>query len=287
MAVGRFRPRAARRRRPHTLLTAVAAAFVALVAGGCGLVKDAIETTDDTDTTEVAQETTVPPFDADVYCSMSHEADDLNAAFTDFDDPAALEGFFGELTDLLNEATPPPEIAAQFETLRRAYVDLDAELAAGNYDAAVLGSSPILSDANVNAAIAAVDQHDLALCGPSPSDQAEEAAGEDELAEEGTGDGGDGTAEGSTDPFEEALATGDFSALEAVLGTEAGRQAFIEGLTGASPNVTAEQAGCFLDNSEMFVLAEMSVDPSNLSEEAETSFLATLETCEIPLSAFG
>jgi len=279
MFVGRVRRRAAQRR-PSSKATAIAATVCTIMlATSCAAVEDAIGSSDASETTveeQAVTTTAAPVFEPDAYCALSHEADQLNAGFTAFDDPAALEAFFGQLVGLLNEATPPPEVQAQFVTLRTAYVDLQTQLAAGGYDPAVLSTSPILSDATVNAAITAVDQHDLALCGVAPGLESEAAAGDEPVE-------GDGTA---SDPFAEALATGDFSAMEEVLATEVGRQAFIEGMTETSPGVTAEQAACILDNSDIAVLAEMSMTPDNLSPESVEAFLATLEVCGVELSAF-
>lgn len=252
-----------------------------LVLASCGAIEDAIGGDDTEETVEAIETTTttaVPVFEADAYCALSHRADVINAEFTAFDDPALLEGFFTSLTGLLNQAVAPPEIEPQFTTFRTAYVDLQAQLEAGAYSIEVLQASPILSDANVNAAITAVDEHDLALCGVAPG-LPEEAAPEPEPAETDPG-------VGASNPFSAALASGDFTAVEELLGTEVGRQAFIEGFVNTSPAITEEQAGCFLDNSDIEVLAAMSVDPDNLSDEAVQSFLATLETCDIPLSAF-
>lgn len=258
---------------------------LALVLASCGAVEDALGQSDDT--TEVAEEaatttapttTAVPVFEADAYCALSHEADVINSEFSAFDDPALLETFFTSLNGLLGQAVPPPEVEAQFVTLRTAYVDLQAQLQAGAYSIDVLQASPILSDANVNAAITAVDEHDLALCGVAPGLDVpvEEAAPEAEPEPE----------TGSDNPFSAALASGDFTAVETLLNSEAGREAFIEGFVSTSPGITAEQAGCFLDNSDIQLLAEMSVDPGNLSDEAVAGFLAALDACDIPLSAF-
>lgn len=253
---------------------------LALVLTSCGAIGDAIGGSEDTleVPVEAAETTTTVAevFDADAYCSLSHEADQINAGFTAFSDPILLEGFFTSLTGLLNQATPPPEIVAEFTTFRTAYVDLQAQLEAGSYSIEALQASPILSDANVNAAIAAVDTHDLALCGVAPGLEppAEEAAPADPAAET------------SGNPFSAALESGDFTAVEQLLSTDIGRGAFIEGFVSTSPGITAEQAGCFLDNSDIQLLAEMSVDPGNLSDEAVAGFLAALDACGIELSAF-
>lgn len=259
---------------------------IALVSASCGTIEDALGGDDDaetlgvTDTTEETPEATTttvaPVFDPDAYCALSHEADVINAEFTAFDDPVQLESFITSLTGLLNEATPPPSIADEFVRFRTAYVDLQAQLEAGAYSIEVLQTSPILSDANVNAAITAVDAHDLELCGVAPGLEA---------AEEATPDDGAGEVP-SDNPFAEALASGDFSAIEALLATDVGRDAFIEGFIGNAEGVTAEQGGCFLDNADIAVLAEMSVDPSNLTDESVTAFLEALDACDIPLSAF-
>ncbi len=273
-----FVERATRRARRARAAFTVAIGLLMISAAGCAAVEDAIgsesdDTVEEAATTTSAAATTAPAFDQDVYCSLSHEADQLNAAFNDFDDPVALEGFIDALVGLLQQATPPPEIGSQFAVLRTAYVDLRTVLQAGDYDSSVLASSPILSDATVNAAITSVQDHDLALCGPA----AVIDGGGVEAA------GGDDTA---TDPFSEAIASGDFSAMEEILNTEVGRAAFIEGFIRTSPGVSAEQAACFLDNTDIAILAEMSVNPDDLSPEAVSGFLATLDTCDIPLSAF-
>ncbi len=255
---------------------------LALVLASCGAIGDALgDSEDETASVEATDTTLAPVFDADIYCSLSHEADQINADFTAFDDPAQLEGFFTSLTDLLNQAVPPPEITTEFTTFRTAYVDLQAQLEAGAYSLEALQASPILSDANVNAAITAVDAHDLALCGAAPglAPPVEEAAPDPDAVEPDAG--GD-----NENPFSDALASGDFTAVEALLNSETGRAAFIEGFVSTSPRITPEQAGCFLDSSNIQLLAEMSVDPGNLSDEAVQDFLAALDTCEIPLSAF-
>ncbi len=273
-----FVERATWRARGARAAFTVAIGLLTISVSGCAAVEDAIgsesdDTVEEAATTTTAAATTAPAFDQDVYCSLSHEADQLNAAFEDFDDPVALEGFFDGLVGLLQQATPPPEIENQFAVRRTAYVDLRTELQAASYDSGVLALSPILSDATVNGAITAVQDHDLALCGPAPVID----GGGDEAA------GGDDTP---TDPFSEAIASGDFSAMEEILNTEVGREAFIEGFIRTSPGVSAEQAACFLDNTDITVLAEMSVNPDDLSPEAVSGFLATLDTCDIPLSAF-
>lgn len=256
---------------------------LALVLASCGVVEDALgeDTADESEeeTLEATDTTVAPVFDADAYCALTHEADVVNADFDAFDDPVQLEGFFTSLTGLLNQATPPPEIVAEFTTFRTAYIDLQAQLEAGAYSIDVLQASPILSDVNVNAAITAVDAHDLALCGVAPGLEAASDA-PDKAAPD------DSDAEPSDNPFAEALATDDFSAVESLLKTETGRAAFIEGFLGTAPGLTAEQAGCFLDNSNIQVLAEMSVEPDNLSDEAVQGFIAALDACDIPLSAF-
>lgn len=253
---------------------------LALVLASCGAVEDALGADDEeveaTETSVAPATTAAPVFDADEYCSLTHEADQVNAAFEAFDDPVALEEFFTSLNGLLGQATPPPSIEAEFVTFRTAYADLQAQLQAGGYGIEVLQASPILSDANVNAAIAAVDAHDLELCGVAPGLEppVEEAA--PELEPEGA----------AANPFSDALASGDFTAVETLLNSDVGREAFIEGFVSTSPGITPEQAGCFLDNSDIQVLAEMSVDPDNLSDDAVEGFLAALDACDIPLSAF-
>lgn len=267
-------------RRRAAWTTALAALLV--LSAGCGLADDVLASDDSSETAEGDQETAeAVVFEADAYCALSHEADQLNADFKSFDDPAALEGFITSLVGLLNQGTPPPQIEAQFLTLRTAYIDLQTQLAASGYDATVLATSPILSDANVNAAISVVEEHDLKLCGPAPGVAAPEP--EPEPEPEPT-ESGDLTA--GSDLFSEAIATGDFTAVEEILSTEIGRNAFIEGFIGTSPGVTAEQAGCFLDNTDITVLAEMSVNPADLSDAAVAEFIAGLQACDIPLSAF-
>lgn len=257
---------------------------LALVLASCGAIEDAIGDADDgvegvETTLEETATTVAAAFDADVYCSLSHQSDQLNAEFSAFDDPALLEVFFTSLTGLLNQATPPPEIVAEFTVVRTAYVDLQTQLQAGAYSIETLQASPILSDANVNAAITAVDAHDLALCGVAPGlDQPAEEAAPEPAESDAPADSGN--------PFSSALASGDFTAVEELLNSETGRAAFIEGFVATSPGITPEQAGCFLDNSDIQVLAEMSVDPGNLSDDAVTGFLSALDACGIELSAF-
>ena len=244
-----------------------------LLLGACGSLGDVLG--DDSATEAVdSVSTTLAEFDVDTYCSISHEVDRVNNAFTQFDDPVALEGFFTSLTSLLGQVTPPPEIAADFVRYNTAYVDLQAQLAANDYNILVLSQSPILSDASVNAAIVAVDAYDLQTCGVAPGlepPSAEEAVGEDQTS------GGDALAD--------AIAAGDFSVLEPLFDSPELRAEFIEGLMSSS-GVTEEQAGCFYDLSSIPLLAQMTVDASSMTDDMEQELLANFDACGISLYAF-
>jgi len=83
------------------------------------------------------------------------------------------------------------------------------------------------------------------------------------------------------------LAATDLDDLEQLLASDSGRQDFIDNVVEALPGLSQDQAGCFLDNLDLGMLAALDGDLASLSSEQISSVLAVMLTCEIPLDALS
>ncbi len=232
---------------------------------------DTTTTTEVTTTTTEVTTTTAAVADPVVYCALSHKAELVGDGFSDddFGDPEALESFLTELLGLLDSAVPPAEIAADFGTTRDLFTELNDLLIDVDYNMVAIADAPLFSDEERSSAQDRLTEFDNQLCGPPPS-LPDDVAADDES---------------TPDIVADAVATGDYALFEALLQSETGRTAFIEGLAGDS-DLTDAQGGCFLDNMPIELLAEMAVNGAE-SPEVISGFLAALDACDIPLSVFG
>ncbi len=252
----------------------------AVLLGACGGsdaadagLESAAETTvaaaeaDETTTTAAPAETTTTAAEVDdsaAYCAISLEADALSDAFTAFDDPAAFEAFLTERMAMLESAVAvvPDAIAADFTVVADAQRQLAQVAADSGYDITVVATEgvAIMETPEVTAAQEAVDSYDVQICGTTPDETA--AAGDPGA------------------PISDA----DMATIEALLETEAGRQAFAEGLTQGT-ELTIEQATCIVENGDIMGLMAVGSGTAEIDGEMMSTLLQTLDTCGIPLSA--
>ena len=223
-------------------------------------------TLDSTTTTEPATTTTAAPAalpDVDSYCALSSAADRLLDEFEAYDDPVETEVVFTQIQALADQGrdVAPLEIEEEFSIVADAWTDLVLFLQASEWDygAALEAADSLLSSPEVVAASDAVDAFDAATC--PPADDVELSLGDEPLI----------------DPE-------DADAMLAILETEIGREAFIEGFI-ESTNLTYEQAGCFLDTAPIESLVTMTSQEASASDMV--AFFDALETCDIPLSALS
>ncbi len=165
----------------------------------------------------------------------------------------------------------PPEIRADLQTILTAF---DEEflpvLAAANWNFLDAGEEldAISDNPAFEAAQERLETYDTDVCGL-----------DDEF-----GDLGDGSGDG-TEALEEFFTSTE--GLEALLGSDFGRQAIIEGFTEGG-EVTTAQAECLLDNLDVSLLASLgSAGVSGTDSEALAGMLGVFDTCGISPDQFG
>lgn len=162
---------------------------------------------------------------ADAYCRTKAEADALLDT-VDIFDPEAVEAALRQNIVLIEEAIEiaPTEIRDDLRTIRASFDDYVAVLEENDWDI-----------------IASTDELDALDARPEP-EAAEDRIGEWEDANcDFPDDATDGEDAMDDDPFANP------DAFEAMLATDAGRALMIEGMT-QDGELTADQAGCLLDN---------------------------------------
>lgn len=258
------------------ILTPVVALALTLTACGSGDTSEAAGETAQTTISEEAAATTVAPtttaavVDPAEYCRLSQVSNDLNDTVGDLEDPVVLEEYMTELGSLLDQAVAaaPAEIAAEMVIIDAQFDALVTTVAENGYEfSALMTAVNETESAEADAASDTVDAYDLDVCGISDgSDEA--ATGEDSAEDEG--------AAGN------ALTVESF---ETARSSEATRTVMIDGMIG-SRDLTAEQAGCFIDevSPELFVVLGNDLEP----ETAQlTELFELLDTCSIPLDAMS
>ncbi len=80
----------------------------------------------------------------------------------------------------------------------------------------------------------------------------------------------------------------EFAQFEALLDTDVGKEIMAQGIV-ESTTITIDQALCIIENGDILGLMVVgaSGDEAQMDGELMSSFLQTLDTCGIPLSAFG
>ena len=88
------------------------------------------------------------------------------------------------------------------------------------------------------------------------------------------------------DSLADILSEADLDEMEALLATEAGRAAFIDGVVEVAPSMSRDDAGCLLDNLDLSLFVALQGDPTSLTLDQLTPLIDVLSTCNIPLTAF-
>ena len=94
----------------------------------------------------------------------------------------------------------------------------------------------------------------------------------------------DPEAEDDGSSLADDLATPD--GLDAILGSEAGRELFIDGMTEGG-EITREQAECMIDNLDVEMLSALALDPDSVGAAGAADLLDVLAGCGIDITAFG
>lgn len=253
---------------------------LSLAATACGGSSSPTEAaSDETTTTEAAVTTTVSPVDVDRYCELAVLANDRSDSYGDGQDfsPEGFESFLTEINGYLAEASVvvDPSISKPFAVTKEKFDEITTIAVAADYDIfAIIDEMDALDSlSRYESAGEAVEAYDEEFCGIAPDDEAEV-----EVVEE---------------TVEDAAAIGAVSLEDAelvieIMKTQEGLDIVVDGFLAEAPNVSREQASCFLSSmtAEQFVsfaaMAEVDqIDPSNPSV-AETFVL--MESCDISLA---
>ncbi len=255
-----------------------------------------IEAADDT-TTTVAVVEEVADGDVDLYCALWVTSEVEGEGFfesPESDVPENVRIFIEEQTGYLDQAIEAaPEALKGDLVLQRDGIVRIGEILEGNDWSLAASIGEMATDPQVNSdeAEAASDRldafndencQDFLPAEDTVDDTADDAVEDDatdDTASDDTTDTTDDTADGGDD-----IARSEAETLEALLQTDAGRQAFIDEITRGS-GVTEEQAGCLVDNLDADMLVAMN-DLDDINSPGAQAFLELLDTCDIPLEAF-
>ena len=189
------------------------------------------------------------------YCDFAEEAAVLTQEVNLFE-PTEVEAFLGTMLELIDNVEVPQEIEAEFAAQEQMFKEMTQVLEAAGWSIdAVADLDTSVADAGAEA-LADYEKVncnvDLDLSDSEPTDA-------------------------------------EFMAQ--MLDTESGRAVFARGmLESADGALTAEQATCYADNVEVATavwLIEGGDVASQSSDREAIDFLQLLDTCEIPISAFG
>ncbi len=209
------------------------------------------------------------------YCNASMEAEVLNEAWNPTD-PESTEITLTRTVELLSSVEPPAEIADTFFRFRDGYFELvDAAFDADYNMLAIPEDLPILNDPTMDQAADDLEDFDEFYCGAQDVEN-------DIVIEEA-----DGEAAGDID---ELLDGADNDAMVELLQTEIGRKAFIdEMISDGSVDLSEAQATCMVDTLDGDLLAALlaAAEGAEPSDDDAFAFLAVLQDCDIPLSAFS
>ncbi len=222
-------------------------------------------------TTTAAETTTVAAGDSEAYCALAIESKEATDAFDAFDDPVALEGFLDASIARIEAArlVVPAEIAEPFEVIYQSQLAAAAAAEEVGYDAVqLLASDAFTETPERTAANATLDAYRADVCGyVEPSDDLVDEAAE--------------ALESELGMTEEEIAL-----IEAMLQTEAGRAAMIEGMM-ADSTLTEEQATCLVDNADLIGLMMLGSGLTDPDSDLMANLFQTLDQCGIPLDALG
>ncbi len=255
-----------------------------LVASSCGgstaaetaEVESALESTP---TTEATTTTTASPIDVDRYCELAMQSDEKSDVFFAGDgpgDPVQFEAFLVDLDADITEAIRVADASIQSElALVKEEVDILAEIAA-EYDYDMVAASPALEavpdSPEREAAQEVVDAYDENVCG---------------IAADGAEDPGEASGDLPTDGGT-TITLQDAEFIKALAETPEGMALVVEGFRAELPNLSVEDAECFVKTAtaEQFVgfstLGGADMANLDLSDPAVQGIFELMEVCEIP-----
>jgi len=200
---------------------------------------------------------------AEAYCSTKAAAEALLDAIDPFD-PMSVETAIRKNIELIDAAIDiaPPEIRDDIRMLRESYDEYVVVLEENDWDffASALVIETLDDRPVREAAEERLEAWEDANCGFVDDDDVDE---EDAFEE---------------DPF------ADPEALEAILSTDAGRAFMIE-IMIADGEVSADQAGCLLDNLDVVALAALATGDES-SPEVLGMFFEVAMVCELEMFGF-
>ncbi len=200
---------------------------------------------------------------AAVFCARYAENEALFDEFNLFD-PDQVESWLNTSSALLAEAIgeAPSELVPDLQIIQTNFADVASVLEAYGYDFLAAGEEveELGDDAEATAASDRIDAWIDANC--------PEAAGDDD----------------ATSSLEEDLATPD--GLEALFGSEAGRELFVTGMT-ESGEVTREQAECMIDNLDVELLSALATNADDIDAASAVDLLDVLSACGIDITALS
>lgn len=204
--------------------------------------------------------------EVDVYCRLALENDRASDRFDPTAGPEATEQFVRESQASLAEAllVAPPELRADLATIGEGIDELAEILEANDWDffAALDAIELLTASPEREAAEDRIDAFEELNC-DHPADTSEEDA--------------------SSDSIEDAFASPE--ALEALLGSDAGRELLIDGLV-ESVDLTRDQAACMLDSLDLPALAALA-EGADPEADLIADLLAALDSCGISMEDFG
>lgn len=293
------------------------AASVVLLAGACGGSdgeEAEVDITNEATTTTVASteavetdtdgESAAPAsVDVDRYCELRATADAESDAFFEGNesfDPVAMEAFVQEQIGYITEATTvaPAELLLDLQIQLEGFNELDALLAENGYDIIAVATQlpSVMETPEREASSERLEAFTEANC---PTDETAAPPADDAADDGAADDGADGAADDPADDGSSITADGtDISGLFseedvaeaeeiiAALQTPAGRTGFIEVVT-ADGTLTADQAGCLIDNLTPQLLLEVDLVDQDGPDAATPGVLELFETCDVLPSAFG
>ena len=203
--------------------------------------------------------------DADAFCAAYAENETLSDEFSPLD-PEQTRTFMTRSRDLLAEAigNAPGDLQPDLNIILDGLVEMNDLLEGYDYDffAAADDIEGLSNDAEINAASDRVDAWIEANCPEAMGDNDDASSLTDELT---TPDG-----------------------LEAILGSEAGRELFIQGLVeSADGQISPDQAECLVENLDVEMMSALATDPDSVGAQGAVDLLDVLAGCGIPLDALG
>ena len=213
--------------------------------------------------------------DAETYCRLALENDQASDRFDPTTGPDATEQFVRQAQAAVAAAmlVVPSEIRSDLATIGEGIDELADVFEANDWDffASLPEMEALATLPEQEAAEDRIDAWEESNCDHPAEDPVEDAIGDD--------------PDTLDDPATLEDAFGSAETLEALLGSEAGRELLIDGLT-ENGELSRDQAGCLIDNVDVPLLTALAngADPD---VDLLVELLAVLDTCEISLTDFG